>query len=82
MREILGEYAEKLKYSRIINRCTLFAPEKRYSDIMAVSCAIKRSSRPNFVQYITVGTLAVMLVVFRSAETSNLHRRGKHRADR
>lgn len=64
MREILGEYADNPKYSRIINRCTQFDPEKRYSDIMAVSRAIKRSSRPNFVPYIAVGTLAVMLVVF------------------
>ncbi|MGN1423669.1 MAG: serine/threonine-protein kinase, partial [Oscillospiraceae bacterium] len=54
MKEILGENADKPKYRRIIERCTQFDPEKRYPDITEVSRAIKRTSRPNFIPYLTV----------------------------
>lgn len=67
MKEILGKNADKPKFRRIINRCTQFDPENRYPDIMAVSRAIKRSSHPNYVPYLVVGTVAaaVLLFVFR-----------------
>lgn len=70
MRELLGGNADKPKYRRIINRCTQFDPEKRYSDIMAVSRAIKRCAHPNFIPYSAVGALAVMTVVFAFCQNS------------
>ena len=48
MGEILGESADKPKFRRIINRCTRFDPERRFSDIGAVKRAIKRAAMPNF----------------------------------
>ena len=57
MEEILGENADKPKFRRIINRCTQFDPKKRYSDIMAVSRAIKRSSHTNYALFAAAGVI-------------------------
>lgn len=70
MREILGDNADKPRFRRIINRCMQFEPEKRFSDIMAVSRAIKRVSHPVFIPYSAVGALTVMLVVFAFCKNS------------
>ena len=43
MEEILGNAAKKLRYRRIIAKCTAFDPEKRYSDISLVEKALKQS---------------------------------------
>lgn len=46
MEELLG--AGRLKFRRIIRRCTQFDPDRRYADITAVSRAIRRASLPWF----------------------------------
>lgn len=65
MREILGDSAEKPKFRRIINRCTQFDPERRYSDISAVRRAVKRASRPNLAPFAVAGVIiAAGMVLF------------------
>lgn len=63
MEEILGENADKPKYRRIINRCTQFDPKKRYSDIMSVSRAIKRSTHPNYALFAAAGAIIVAGII-------------------
>jgi len=41
MDEFLGKSADKLKFRRIIKKCTAFDPEKRYSDMALVEWALK-----------------------------------------
>lgn len=65
MREILGDSAEKPKFRRIINCCTQFDPERRYSDISAVRRAVKRASRPNLAPFAVAGVIiAAGMVLF------------------
>lgn len=65
MGEILGESAVKPKFRHIIKRCTQFDPERRYSDISAVRCAIKRALLPNFVPFAAAGLLvAAGIMIF------------------
>ena len=63
MEEILGENADKPKFRRIIRRCTQFDPDKRYRDISAVGCAIKRAVMPDFLPFAAAGGMAVAFVV-------------------
>jgi len=42
MDELLGKSADKLRFRRIIKKCTAFDPEKRYSDMALVEWALKR----------------------------------------
>lgn len=64
MEEILGAGARRLKYRRIIDRCTQFDPERRYSDFTAVSRAISRAARtsaPAFAAAAALLTAALCL---------------------
>lgn len=63
MEEILGENAEKPKFRRIIRRCTQFDPDRRYRDISAVGCAIKRAVMPDFLPFAAAGGIAAAFVV-------------------
>ncbi|MGN1108292.1 MAG: protein kinase, partial [Oscillospiraceae bacterium] len=65
MREILGDSADKPKFRCIINRCTQFDPERRYSNINAVGRAVKRASRLNFAPFAVAGVIiAAGMVLF------------------
>lgn len=63
MEEILGENADKPKFRRIIRRCTQFDPDRRYRDISAVGCAIKRAVMPDFLPFAAAGGIAAAFVV-------------------
>ena len=63
MEEILGESADKPKFRRIIKRCTQFDPDRRYRDISAAGCAIKRAVMPDFLPFTAAGGIAAALVL-------------------
>ena len=75
MEELLGAGAGRLKFRRIIRRCTQFDPDRRYADISAVSRAIRRGSLPRFAApaaVIAAGAAAVCLLGGRGAAPSEI----------
>lgn len=81
MEELLGESAGKPKFRRIIRRCTQFDPNRRYSDIAAVSLAIRRAllprgASPAAAGVIAAGAAVVCLLSARGAAPSEVAHAG------
>lgn len=62
LRNVLGEKAEKRKFSRIIRKCTEFAPKNRYQSAAAVKKALC-AHKIGFIPPILVGSAAVAMLI-------------------
>ena len=62
LKNVLGENAEKRKFSRIIRKCTEFDPKNRYPSAAAVKKALLASNM-SFLPMILVGSAAVIAFI-------------------
>ncbi len=62
LKNVLGEKAEKRKFSRIIRKCTEFDPKNRYPSAAAVKKALLASNM-SFLPMILIGSAAVIAFI-------------------
>lgn len=62
LRNVLGDKAEKRKFSRIIRKCTEFDPKNRYPSAAAVKKALLASNM-SFLPLILIGSAAVIAFI-------------------
>lgn len=62
LKNVLGDKAEKRKFSRIIRKCTEFDPKNRYSSTAAVKKALLASNM-SFLPMILIGSAAVIAFI-------------------
>lgn len=62
LRNVLGDKAEKRKFSRIIRKCTEFDPKNRYPSAAAVKKALLASNM-SFLPMILIGSAAVIAFI-------------------